>query len=161
MKTNTLKRLSVAILIGLLLGAVISELSYSLTRETSRPAERIELIIPHGTAEQVARGDLPPSIPEEMTFVVGDTLVVYNQDVVDHQLGPVWIPAGLSASMELGQVEKFTFQCSFQPTQYFGLDVREPLTLGTRLQGILMTGIPLGILLGLYSIAWPHKSKTS
>ena len=36
-----------------------------------------------------------------MSFVVGDTLVVKNEDSVEHQLGPLWIPAGSSASMPL------------------------------------------------------------
>jgi hypothetical protein len=31
----------------------------------------------------------PPS--KTMNFVVGDTLVVINQDSVDHQLGTLWI----------------------------------------------------------------------
>ncbi len=157
-KKEIFRRVAIAMLIGLLVGAVVNEVSFAFLREVERPPADIELVIPFGTAELVARGEQPPSLPEEMVFVVGDTLTVQNQDNVDHQLGPLWVPAGSSASLELDQEENFIYKCSFQPDQVFGLDVRMPLTIWTRLQGILMSGIPLGILLALYAIvAWPAK----
>jgi hypothetical protein len=42
--------------------------------------------------------------------------------------------------------------CSFQTDKYFGLDVHEPVTLGTRVVGILTAGLPLGILIALYAV---------
>ncbi len=63
--------------------------SFYFLKETARPPQEIVLTIPSGTADQVARGEQPPSIPENMVFVVGDTLVVKNDDTVDHKLGPV------------------------------------------------------------------------
>ncbi len=151
-------RVAIAMLIGLLVGAVVNEVSFAFLREEERPPANIELVIPLGTAELIAQGGQPPGLPNEMVFVVGDTLTVQNQDEVDHQLGPLWVPAGSSASLELDQEENFVYECSFQPAQVFGLDVRMPLTIWTRLQGIFMSGIPLGILLALYAIvAWPAK----
>ena len=94
-----------------------------------------------------------------MTFVVGDTLLVKNDDAVDHQLGPLWIPAGSSASLALDAVQSYAYACSFQPAKVFGLDVREALTLGTRINGILYSGLPLGGLMALYSLILPVKKK--
>jgi hypothetical protein len=95
-----------------------------------------------------------------MTFVVGDTLVVVNQDEVDHQLGPLWIPAGTSASLNLDKEENYAMDCSFQPGKVFGMDVRQPVTLGTRVTGMLFAGLPLGALFAIYSILLvPNKKR--
>jgi hypothetical protein len=149
----------ISMLLGLVMGAAISELSFLFLRETARPSQVIELVIPDGTAERVARGETPPTIPDSMTFVVGDTLVVKNDDSANHELGPLWIPAGSSASLSLDAVQSYVYTCSFQPGKYFGLDVHEALTLGTRLYGILYSGIPLGGLIALYALIMPVKKK--
>lgn len=155
-----LRRIGLSLLAGMLIGVLVSEISYLFLGEVNRPPERIELVIPAGTAAGVALGEAPPTIPEEMTFVLGDTLVVTNQDITDHELGPLWIPPGTSASLQLDQVEEYAFVCSFQPTKYLGVDVREPLTLWTRLGGILLAGLPLGALFSVYSlVAWPLKDS--
>ena len=156
-----LKRILVSLLIGLLLGLVINEFTFYFLKETARPPQEIVLIIPAGTAEQVARGEQPPSIPENMVFVVGDTLIVQNEDIVDHKLGPLWIPANTSASLSLDQEESLAFECSFQPGKYFGLDVREALTTSTRIFGILYSGLPMALLIALYSLAMPVKKKVN
>jgi len=156
---SIVKRLLVSLLIGLLIGATINELSFFFLRETARPPKDVVLTIPAGTAEQVARGEQPPSIPENMVFVVGDKLVVKNEDSVDHKLGQLWIPANTSASLSLDQEESLAFECSFQPGNYFGLDVHEPLTLSTRVFGIFYAGLPMAVLIALYSFAMPVKKK--
>lgn len=158
-REQVLKRIGISLLLGLLLGAVISEVPFLFLRETARPPEEITLVIPDGTAEQVARGEQPPTIPANMSFVVGDTLVIRNEDAVDHKLGQLWIPANSSAQLSLDQEENFAFECSFQPGNTFGLNVNEPLTLGTRLYGVLYAGIPLGVLIALYALVMPARKK--
>jgi len=153
------KRILISLVIGLLIGVSINEISFLYLKETARPPKEVILTIPKGTAEQVARGEQPPTIPDNMIFVVGDTLTVRNEDVVDHKLGPLWIPANSSAQLPLGNVASLAFQCSFQPSKYFGIDVREPLTINTRILGILLSGLPLGILIALYSFVMPEKKK--
>ena len=153
------RRLLVSMLIGLLIGVAVGEIPFILQRETARQPQTVTITIPQGTAEQVALGEAPPTIPENMVFVVGDVLVVENNDSVDHKLGPLWIPAHTSAQLALSQKENLAYECSFQPGKYLGLDVREPLTMGTRLYGILYAGIPLGVLIALYSFAFPAKKK--
>ena len=154
-----MKRIVISMLIGIALGVVISELSFMFLRETARPPREVLLTIPAGTAEQVARGEQPPSIPTDMVFVIGDTLVMKNEDSVDHKLGSLWIPAHATARLPLNEAQNVTFECSFQPGNYFGLDVRQSLTLGTRIYGILYMGLPLGVLFAVYSFVIPPKKK--
>jgi hypothetical protein len=152
-------RVIASMLIGLILGVAINEITFQFLRETARAPKVIEIVIPQGTADQVARGETPPTIPDSMTFVVGDTLLVKNNDTVNHELGPLWIPAGSSASLSLGEAQSYAYSCSFQPTQYFGIDVREALTPSTRLTGIFLTGAPLGVLIAVYALIMPTKKK--
>lgn len=153
------KRILLSLLIGLLAGAAINEITFLFLRDTARAPKAITLVIPDGTADRVARGETPPTIPDSMTFVVGDTLVVKNEDSADHELGPLWIPAGSSASISLDAVQSYAYACSFQPGKYFGLDVREALTPGTRIYGILYSGLPLALLIALYSVVLPVKKN--
>lgn len=157
MTKTTTKRILLSLLIGIAIGAALSEITYFFLRETARAPKAIVLTIPAGTAEQVARGEQPPTLPDNMIFVVGDLLIVKNEDVVDHQMGPLWIPAGASGRLQLSNEESLAYECSFQTSKYIGLDVREPLTLGTRLYGILFAGIPLGVLIAIYSFVMPSK----
>jgi hypothetical protein len=160
MDTSTVvKRILFSLLIGLLAGALISEIPFLFLQETARPAQEILLTIPAGTSEQIARGEQPPSIPENMAFVVGDVLVVENEDSIDHKLGPLWIPANSSARLPLNREESLAFECTFQSDNYFGIDVHQPLTFGTRIYGIISVGLPLGILIALYSLVIPARKK--
>jgi hypothetical protein len=154
-----LKRVLISLLVGLLFGVALNEVTFYFLRETARTPKAIEIVIPAGTADKVARGEAPPTIPDSMTFVIGDTLVVKNNDTKDHELGPLWIPAGSSASLPLDAAASYAYSCSFQPGQSFGLDVYEPLTLGTRLYGIFFSGIPLGVLIALYALVIPAKKR--
>ena len=153
------KRILASVGLGLLIGVLASEVPFLFLRETARAPREITLTIPAGTAEQVARGEQPPSIPENMTFVVGDGLVVKNEDSADHRLGPLWIPANSVARLSLDQEESLAYECTFQPGKYFGLDVREPLTIGTRIYGIIYVALPMAILIALYSFVVPPKKK--
>ena len=159
MRTIVLYRILISILVGIVIAGAVSELSYHLIGDkTSRPPQVVELVIPPGTSAKVALGE--SVLPPEQNFVAGDTLVVKNEDSVAHVLGPVFIPAGSSASLKLAQPENLSYTCSFQPTKVFGLNVREALTINTRILGVLVSGLPMGFLLALYSlVAWPLAPK--
>lgn len=159
MKNPIIKRILVSVLLGLVVATVTTEISYQVLKRENREPQEIELVIPAGTAQEIANGQTPPSIPEDMNFVVGDTLVVVNQDEVDHQLGPLWIPPGTSASLNLDTEENYILDCSFQPGKVFGIDVLQPVTFGTRLTGILFAGFPLGALFAVYSIVIASDKK--
>ena len=156
-----IQRFVISIVLGILIGIGINESTFLFLKSAAgRGPQRIELVVPSGTADRIAKGEANPSIPTNMVFVAGDTLVVKNQDSVDHRLGPLFIPSGTSASLVLNEANNYAFQCSFQPSKVFGLDVQEPVTSGTRLYGILLAGIPLGLMFGIYSLViWPLKQN--
>lgn len=149
------RRIFFSMALGLLVGVALSEIAFIFLGRTARQPQTIIINIPQGTAELVARGEQPPTLPRDMTFVAGDVLLVVNEDAVDHQLGPLWVPAGASGQLVLGEPERLAYECSFQVDNYIGLDVYEPLTWGTRVYGILFAGIPMGILIALYASILP------
>ncbi|MCZ7553166.1 MAG: hypothetical protein M5U05_11365 [Anaerolineales bacterium] len=154
-------RLAIAAAIALAFAALFNEATFLLQKT---PAERapktIQIVVPPGTAERIQAGEETPFIPEEMVFVVGDILEVINQDAVSHQLGPVWVPAGATGSLMMNQVERVRYSCSFQSQQFLGLDIRQPVTLKTRLTGLLMAAPTLTALFFVYSLAaYPIDKK--
>ena len=157
-----LTRIGISLALGLLLAWALSEASFLILKDKSEHApQRVELVIPAGTADKVAQGQAVPSIPTDMVFVVGDTLVVKNEDTTAHQLGPVWVPPGSSASLTLDQANRFSYQCTFQPTKYLGLDVRSRVTWTTRITAILLAGLPTSAIIAIYSlVVFPMKPKT-
>lgn len=138
---------------------LISEIGIRMQDESAARAPRtVELVIPDGTAARVAAGENPPEIPAEMGFVLGDVLVLRNEDSVAHTLGPLYAPAKSSASMTLNEADHFALACSFNTTQYLGLNVRPPTTLRTRLLGIAFAAPPTAAILFVYSlIVFPVK----
>lgn len=158
MSNTIVKRIAFSLAIGLLIGIALSEITFSFLGRTARAPQTIAVTVPLGTADLVARGEQPPTLPQGMTFVVGDVLLINNEDSVDHQLGPLWVPAGASGQLVLGKPESLAYECSFQADNYIGLDVYEPLTWGTRVYGILFAGIPMGILIALYASILPAKN---
>lgn len=170
MNTQTAIRLGVRraiilFLISLVLVWAVSEGAYWLQRDKSDRAPRqIVMVIPEGTAASISAGQPVPSIPEEMVFVVGDTLVVQNNDISDHQLGPLWVPAGTSASLVMDQANRYAYTCSFQTSKFLGLTVKPATTLGTRLSALMLAVPATTAFLFVYSILiWPlqPRQKTS
>lgn len=154
-------RVGFSLIIGLLFGFVVSEGSYLLQRMPGERTEmrQIELVIPAGTADRVAAGEETPSIPGEMTFVVGDILVVRNDDSVSHQLGPVWVPPQSKGVLTMDTAQDYAVECSFRATRYLGLEVRQRLTIGVRVQGILAVGLPTAAIIVVYSLALVPQRK--
>lgn len=159
MPTNEMLRLALRRFIIILVASVAlvwigSEIAFSVLKsDLDRPPEIIPLTIPYGTAARVAAGVEEPSIPAELTFVVGDTLIVYNDDIVPHELGPLFIPAGASASLMLEDENVFEYTCSFRPSQYLGLAVYEGTTLDIRLIALTYVSPATAIIVFLYSLA--------
>ena len=157
-----LKRILISIAIGVVGAWIVSEASYQLNKDPDArdEANRVELVIPAGTAERIASGEPAAGIPSRMTFVEGDLLIVRNQDSVSHQLGPVWVPPQSSGVLEIGAARDYSYTCSFSDTKYFGLEVHPQLTLSARIQGVLAMGLPSSVMIALYSILIvPIKTK--
>ncbi|MEA4906458.1 MAG: hypothetical protein GYA17_01855 [Chloroflexi bacterium] len=153
-------RLAISMVIASVFGWVVSETSFNLTNadERQEPAE-FDLVIPAGTAEKVERGEIISEIPTTMKFLEGDVLLVHNEDSVDHQLGPIWVPPGTTGVLRLEKPSSYNYACSFQATKIFGLDVEQRVTTWIRLQGILAIALPTGVLLWLYSLVIDSPKK--
>lgn len=155
----SISRILSAFFIGILLGAVMTELAYISLKKENREPTTIELIIPAGTAETIRQGKRPLDIPQEMQFVLGDTLRIINQDSENHQLGLLYIPANSSASLKLESVDNMAVECSFQTGSYLGITVQEPVTWWVRIKGYFFAGFPLGTLFAVYSGLLVKKKK--
>ena len=155
-------RILISIVAGIGLAFLLSEAAFLFVIKNAqdRDPQRIELVIPDGTAARVAAGQPVPSIPQDMAFVVGDVLVVRNQDSVSHQLGPVWVPSGASSSLTMSEENSYSYACSFQSTRNLGIDVRGRVTWFTRFQAVFIAGPPMAALIALYSLVmWPIRKK--
>jgi len=155
------KRFLITLFSALLFVGIINEGTHLLLKEkTDRPPETVEIFIPAGTAERVEAGEADPTIPSELTFVIGDTLRVINQDDVPHELGPLWIPIGSSASLLMENANKYTLGCTFQPSRYLDFDVRSRTTAISRLQAFGLATPPTAMFFFLYSLlVFPLKDK--
>lgn len=148
-----LYRFSLTILVAILFVGLINEAAHLLQKEnTDRPPKKVELVIPAGTADRVALGEVQPSIPPELTFVIGDSLEVHNHDSVPHELGPLFIPPGTSASLLMEDANKYTLGCTFQPSRYLDFNVRPHTTLTSRLQAFALATPPTTMFLFVYSL---------
>jgi len=146
------RRLAILFVISVAATLLISEIAFRVMgNDLSRGPQKVSIVIPAGTAQKIAAGEAT-GIADAMTFVVGDELVVDNQDDTNHILGPLFIPAGQSASMLLGDVSDMAYECSFQTTRYFGLTVKEAITWRSRLNAAWYGAMPTLMLLLVYSL---------
>ncbi|MAT41787.1 MAG: hypothetical protein CL609_05555 [Anaerolineaceae bacterium] len=154
-------RFLISLGISILFGAVISEGTFKLMAgDSGREPQVYEIVVPEGTTERVKQGLPVPSIPDSMVFYEGDSIIVVNQDVTSHQLGPIWVPAGASGKLSLDKPIQYNLACTFQPSNNLGLEVRSRLTAGIRIQGIIAIGIPSAVLLWLFSVVvFPIKGQ--
>jgi hypothetical protein len=149
-----LVRLGVIFAFSVILVIAFNEISYTLQKDQyDRGPKTIQIVIPQGTADRVDSGQDAVELPTEMVFVVGDVLEVANQDDVNHQLGPIWVPPGTTGSLVMENIGKLAYSCSFSTTQYLGLDIREPTTLGTRLLALSFAAPTMTALIYIYSLA--------
>lgn len=145
---------------GLLLSLGLNALVWAiLPVENDRAPQRVELVIPRGTAQRVAAGEAVPSIPANFVFVVGDTLVIRNEDEVAHQVGPFWIPAGTSVSQLLGGTTKLTYSCTVRPERSIGLEVRPRISPAQKMLLVVLGGVLFGGLASFFILA--HRWEQS
>lgn len=149
-----LLRFITALFIALVFGWLVSEVSFRIT-DPGNPTEpqMIEWVIPAGTAQNLADNQEGLSLPDQLVFYEGDTLVVRNEDLVSHQLGPIWVPPGQTGKMTMNTANRYRLDCSFTTEKKLGLDVRGRVTTWVRTQAILAIGLPSGVLLWLFSLA--------
>jgi hypothetical protein len=154
------RRFFALLLVSVAVVLLLSEGFYRLIHtDSERAPQTFEITIPAGTAERIAAGEPGPEIPNTV-FVVGDTLLVHNQDSVSHELGPIWLPPGTSGKLALGEANDFVYSCSFQSSQYLGLTVRQATTWTARLSALWYGTPPILMFLLVYSfVFFPLKKE--
>ena len=148
----------VSIALGLVLAVIVSEGSFLLMpdkQSASRAPHEMVIVIPYGTSEQVKQGVYNRSLEDDMSFVEGDVLIVKNEDIVTHQLGPILVPPQTSGVLELNIANDYSYDCSFQPTSKMGITVLPRVDTSSRVQGILAIALPTGMMLAVYSYMIP------
>lgn len=157
-------RLLVTLLVSMIFGFAVSEITYRLSRnEAERIPEVLTIVIPAGTAEQISRGQADLEMPE-MKFVEGDQIVVVNQDLVSHQLGPLWVPPNTTSSLTLDRPSQYNMACSFQAAETLVIDVQPRARISDRVVGALAIGLPTWGLLALYALVaapLPARGETA
>ncbi|MBI4674935.1 MAG: hypothetical protein HY741_25115 [Chloroflexi bacterium] len=133
----------------LFIGAISVLAWFMLAGSITRGPGRIEYVIAAGTAQRIAAGEAVSALPAKAVFVVGDVLVLRNEDTVNHNLGPFWIPAGTTISIPLDRASTLNYLCTAHPSGYIGLEVRPQNSWLLTLVPTLLLGVPLGGVLAL------------
>lgn len=86
-------------------------------------ARTIELVIPDGTADLVARGETVAALPTTLLLRRGDTLVLLNQDDQPHRIGATWAEPGRATRTIVGSAlhDAGAVACSFHPGGSIGV----------------------------------------
>lgn len=116
---------------------------------TTRAAMQIEYVIPAGTAERVAAGESVASLPSNWVFIVGDVLVLRNEDDVNHQFGPFWAPAGSTLTVPMQRASAFSYLCSIHPSGSIDLQILPRNSWVRPLTITLLLGVPIGAVISL------------
>ncbi len=86
-------------------------------------ARTVEVVIPPGTADLVARGESVEALPRTLLLRRGDTLVLLNQDDQPHRIGAVWAEPGRATRTIVGASlqDAGAVACSFHPGGSIGV----------------------------------------
>ncbi len=152
-----LTRLLLCTLVTVSFAAIPSFAWWFLVANGQAEASTVTIDIPAGTAEQIAAGAQPPSLPQNLELRSSDRLLLRNLDVAAHQLGSVSIPAGdvkLVPAALFVAAGQSRFLCTFHSAGSISLIAPEGSSLLNALFVTLAAGLPLGLaVFGVTSIA--------
>ncbi|MFQ5967693.1 MAG: hypothetical protein ACE5MI_08790 [Acidimicrobiia bacterium] len=141
-----LRAVGIVAVVVALMWAVSAAALLIYTRGT-RDATTHELVIPPGTQERIAAGENALALPPTWSFYADDELVLLNQDLVPHRIGPWVVGPNSTLSIILQPRLGGPFLCSLHPAGEIALDI-QPRTFNWRLTAAptLLLGLPLGLL---------------
>jgi hypothetical protein len=93
--------------------------------QPTTPARLVEIVVPLGTADRVARGETVTVMPARLELRVGDTLRIHNQDVVDQPVGPFIVKAGQVQELRYGAPGRYQGYCLLAEGETYEIVVTE------------------------------------
>lgn len=110
------------------------------------PSSRIvEIEIPLGTAERVARGEVVETLPSDLLLRRGDTLVLANFDDQPHRIGAIWAEPGRSTRtiVDSSLQDSGSLFCTFHPGGAIGVSPQSRPSVSQTALPTLMIFFPL------------------
>ncbi len=77
----------------------------------AREGETLELVVPAGTGDRLAMGETVTIMPSELTFRVGDTIRIRNDDRFPQSVGPYLVAAGEVFELQYGSPGTYEGYC--------------------------------------------------
>jgi hypothetical protein len=108
----------------LALGLGVAAYRAAILREDAR---QLVIVIPVGTAERIAAGETDSTPPHQIEMVLGvqDVLVIRNEDIVWHQVGPYRIAPGHTLIQRFSQSGVIRQTCTITPGKQVEIVIRE------------------------------------
>jgi len=82
-----------------------------------------DFLIPPGTADRIAAGELVEILPAELEVKVGEALRIVNEDSEDHVVGVFFVAAGETLTQRFSTEGILEGACSVHPSGAFTLRV--------------------------------------
>lgn len=84
-----------------------------------------DFVIPLGTADRIAAGEVVEIVPAELVVEVGEAVRIVNEDDDDHIVGVFFVAAGETLTQRFNDVAVLEGECSVHPSGAFTLRVVE------------------------------------
>ena len=107
-----------------LAGVLFVGSSLGLSRLIDRP-EGVErrVVIPEGTARRLAAGEDVALLPADLRFRLRDRLVVVNDDVADHHVGPFVVAPGQTLDKRFSEAATIQGFCSLRASGRISIEI--------------------------------------
>lgn len=91
----------------------------------AREPELVEIVVPAGTQARLDAGETVTIMPAELSFRVGDTLRIRNDDVVDQAVGPYMVMAGKTLELTYGRAGRYEGMCPLSEGASYVIEITE------------------------------------
>ena len=82
-----------------------------------------DFLIPPGTADRIAAGQIVEIVPAELVVQVGDAIRIVNNDTEDHVVGVFFVASGETLTQRFNSEGVLEGECSVHPSGAFTLRV--------------------------------------
>jgi plastocyanin len=109
---------------GLLALVSLALLLAMLVVPRAAASQTIEIVVPVGTQERTDQGEQIVLFPRRLEVAVGDRLIITNEDVVTHQVGPYVVGSGQRIDQTFSTVGSIEGICTLHPSGEVTIVVR-------------------------------------